>query len=434
MKQLVLGKLSLKYLWRYKRRYVFLFIALGFGFGVLTAVSSLKDSMKENFYRSAQSHYTGDLIAIGNLPGDFYQLTKTEQDAVFASAEAVRLDPVFTAVRTIVHGMTKGAVYFNGNSVALKWATGVDWENEKTYFERLSYAEEPAGFDDTSILLSRFIAGELGLRQGDSVILEVKTTTGQKNTGTFEVAGIVEDSNFFSYHKVYVSRLSINRLIGFADEDCSQIGFFLKDRKNVENKRRELYADLRTRINTGALVYDRDGFSREKSRDESGITVFLITLPVYLSEVAQLMDAIDLASYVLFAMILAIIMVSAAVTCRLILHERIRETGTMRAIGFYEGDVRLVLHLEIFTMAFFSMIAGFLLALLINRLLSASSFRWFPGFEVFMQNGRLAARYLPGTIVVNILTAGCAIALAMGGSIFRYSRAPLPEMLRGGVH
>jgi len=432
MRQLVLGKLALKYLWRYKRRYIFLCIALGFGFVVLTVVGSLKDSMKENLYRSAQSHYTGDLIAIGNLPGDFSQLTKTEQDAIFASAEITGLDPVSTVIRTIVYGRAKGAIYFNGNSVALKYVTGVDWEKEKAYFERLSYIEAPSAFDDTSILLSQPIAGELGLRQGDSVTLEVKTVTGQKNTGTFIVAGIVEDSNFFSYYKIYVSRLSLNRLIGFAGEDCSQIGFFLKDRKSIESKRELLYNDLKTRVQTGPLVNDRESFSREKDNHEN-TAVFLITLAVYLSEVDQLMDAIDLASYVLFAMMLVIIMVSAAVTCRLILHERTREMGTMRAIGFYEGDMRLVLHLEILTMALFSMAAGFLLALLINRFLSASSFGWFPGFEVFMQNGRLAARYLPGTIVVNILATGCAVALAVGGSIFRYSRTPLPEMLGGGV-
>jgi ABC-type antimicrobial peptide transport system permease subunit len=163
------------------------------------------------------------------------------------------------------------------------------------------------------------------------------------------------------------------------------------------------------------------------------MNIFILTLPVYLSEVAQLLNAIDLASYVLFVMMLAIIMVSAAVTCRLILHERTRETGTMRALGFYEADVRTVLRLEIISMAFVAIIVGFAAGLLLNNVLSYSSFSWFPGFEVFMQNGRLAARYLPGTIIVNIVITGCAIALAIGVPIFRNSRSPLPEMLSGGA-
>jgi ABC-type antimicrobial peptide transport system permease subunit len=145
------------------------------------------------------------------------------------------------------------------------------------------------------------------------------------------------------------------------------------------------------------------------------------------------MDAIDLASYVLYSMMLAIIMVSAGVTCRLILHERIKETGTMRAIGFYQADVRLIFKLEIFVMVIFAMAAGFLLAVCINRLLSLSSFTWFPGFEVFMKNGRLEALYLPGTIAFNVLATLCMLGLAVQRPIFRNSRNPLPEMLSGGA-
>jgi ABC-type antimicrobial peptide transport system permease subunit len=131
-------------------------------------------------------------------------------------------------------------------------------------------------------------------------------------------------------------------------------------------------------------------------------------------------------------MMLAIIMVSSGVTCRLILHERTKETGTMRAIGFYEGDLRFILELEIFVLAVFSLIAGFIFALFINWGLSYTSFGWFPGFEIFMQDGRLKAQYLPGTVAVNVLVVFCMLAVAVWGPVFRNSRLPLPEMLSGG--
>ena len=435
MKLSALFKISLKYLWRYKRRYLFLFLALGFGFGVLTVISSLKDGIKENLYLSAQSHYAGDITALGYEKDSHtnIHLTRHEQEAIFASAQAVSLDPVSVAVRTTLQGRKEGSIFFNGMAASLKYIVGVDWEAEKTYFDKLSYTEQPLSLDSDSILLSLPIATELGILKGDSIILEVLTTTGQKNTGIFVVGGIIKDSSFFGYYKVFISRLSLNRLIGFADEDCSIIGFSLKDQKNVEQKRKLLYTNLAEKITTGPLVYDRDSFNRETKNLKTGINVFLITLPVHLSELAQLIGAVDLASYVLFGMMLTIIMVSAAVTCSLILHERTKETGTMRAIGFQESDVRLVLYLEIAAMAFFSLAAGFFLALLINRFLSLTSFSWFPGFEVFMQDGRLAPRYLLGTVVVNIMITGCALALAIGGTIFRNSRNPLSEMLSGGA-
>ena len=430
----VLWKLSLKYLWRHKRRYLFLFLALGFGFGVLTVIGSLKDGMKENLYFSAQSHYAGDIIALG-LKDDIhidYYLTKTEQDAILDAAKAVSLDPKAVSVRTSIFGMRSGNIFFNGNTAPLRYNVGLDWEAEKNYLDQFVFTEKPEMLGNDSILLSRPIAEELGIRQGDNVILEVLTITEQKNTGVFTVSGIVDDSNFFGYYKVYVSRLALNRLAGLSDDDCSFIGFYLKDRKTVEKKRKVLYDYMQGRTQILPLVYDRNGYHESKDNLDSGINILLITLPIFLSEVDRLIGAIDLASYVLFVMMLAIIMVSAAVTCRLILHERNRETGTMRAIGFYEADLRYVLFLEMAVMALFSMSSGFFLGLAINWFFSAISFSWFPGFEIFTQNGRLAARYLPGTIVVNIVITGLMLALAIGGQIYRNSRNPLPEMLSGG--
>ncbi len=434
MKPAVFLRVSIKYLWNYRRRYLFLFLALGFGFAVVTVISSLKDGMKENLYQSAQSHYAGDITVMGYQKAAIdNRLTSTEIEYILASSEQAKINPVSTAVRTALFGRNEGTLYFNGNAVPLKYVVGVDWEREKKYFDKLSYETVPDLLDNESVLLSFPIARELGARQGDSVLLEVLTETGQRNTGVFITAGIVEDSSFFGYYKLYMARPALNNLIGFAEDDCSLIGFFLKDRANIEPERKALHDQLQSRMTTAPLVYDRNSFDKETDKIGEGITAFLITLQVYLSEVAQLMDAIDLASWVLYGMMLAIIMVSAGVTCRLILHERTRETGTMRAIGFYEGDVRFILELEILCMAVISIIAGFILALFINWGLSYTSFGWFPGFEIFLQNGKLNAQYLPGTIAANILAVFCMLAIAIWGPIFQNSRSPLPEMLSGGV-
>ena len=60
-----LVKLGKKYLLRYRKRYIFLFISLVFSFGLITFFTSSKDSMYDSVYFSAQSHYAGDIIAAG---------------------------------------------------------------------------------------------------------------------------------------------------------------------------------------------------------------------------------------------------------------------------------------------------------------------------------------------------------------------------------
>jgi ABC-type antimicrobial peptide transport system permease subunit len=178
-------------------------------------------------------------------------------------------------------------------------------------------------------------------------------------------------------------------------------------------------------------VYDRDGLTRERDRPWEGIRIFLYTLPVYLSEISFLLDAMNLLTYFLYGMMLLTILASAAVTYRLILHERSREMGVMRAIGFYGGDLRLVLWTEIVVLGLVSMAGGFLLAAVLNQAASLLSFSWFPGFEIFLKDGRLRAMYLPSTILTNItLLLAVLVTLALFPS-FRVSRKSLPGLLSG---
>jgi hypothetical protein len=64
-KSLAIFKLGIKYLYRYRRRYYFLLAALIFGFMIVTFITSQKDGMYDSVYYSAQSHYAGDIVAMG---------------------------------------------------------------------------------------------------------------------------------------------------------------------------------------------------------------------------------------------------------------------------------------------------------------------------------------------------------------------------------
>jgi ABC-type antimicrobial peptide transport system permease subunit len=164
-----------------------------------------------------------------------------------------------------------------------------------------------------------------------------------------------------------------------------------------------------------------------------GINVFVVTLPVHLSEVAQLLDAMNLLVYFLYGMMLLIIFASAAVTCRLILHERTREIGTMRAIGFYEVDIRHIMIMETLCLGIISLVAGFVFASILSFLLTLVPASWFPSFEIFMKNGKLIALYNPKTMLLNIAAVFCMLFPAIFFPAVRVSRLPLPQMLTGAT-
>jgi ABC-type lipoprotein release transport system permease subunit len=428
----MLLRLALKYLFRYRRRYLFLFLSLTFGFGIVTLITSIKDGMYENVYNSAQSHYAGDIITLGFDKGSYgaEHMQKDDMAMILKAVSDTNIDPRRTVMRTL---SSKGVLYYNGSAVLLKYVIGADWDAEEIYFDSLVYRERqemPAGED--TIILSAPVAGQLGARLGDSLILEIETRYGESNTGVFVVGGIVEDSTLFGYYKAYVSRRILNRLLLFDEEECSCIGMFFKDRREVDTKKIILQTELEKNMQTAPLVADRDELIHERNQYWEGVKIFVVTIPVYLSEVAELLGAINIIAYFLYGMMLVIILVSAMVTYRLILHERDREVGTMRAIGFYERDVRHILILETIGLGLLSLAAGFIFAVLVFALVRFIPFSWFPSFEIFMENGRLTALYLPRTMMINLAAVFCILLAAVWVPAFRSSRAPLPRILSGG--
>jgi len=431
-KIIALLKLALKYLNRYKRRYGFLLAALVFGFAIVTFITSLKDGMYNNVYYSAQSHYAGDITVVGYDSNTSIQhMKKNEISKIIDAADSVNLKPEYTVQRTIFG--EKGVVYFNGNAVRLKYVVGSDWDKEEHLLSRMNFTSprmQEIGND--GIILSEPVANQLGAVMGDSVILEVDTIRGQKNTGVFIVRGIVKDTSIFGYFKVYISRLTLNRLLLFDDADCSVIGFFLDNPLTSERSRKKLQKVLEKQIQCGPLVYNRDELEGAKKEGSwKGIIVFLYTMPVYLSEISNLLDAMNILIYFLYGMMLIIIFVSAAVTYRLILHERAREMGIMRAIGFYGGDLRLVLWTEVIALGIISLFAGFLLARFFSFAASFVSFSWFPSFEIFQKNRKLSVLYLPRTVLINVALVFITLICAAFFPSLRASKKNLPALLSG---
>ena len=427
-------KLGAKYLYRYRRRYYFLLAALIFGFAVVTFVTSTKDGMYDNAYFAAQLHYAGDIVAVGHdSHGEGGFIHRLEQDdiaAIVHAAELSGINPQHIVLRTLFG--IDAYVHHNGIAVQLRYLTGSDWESEAHIFSRMHFPDAPeADIGDDGIILSAPVARQLCARMGDSIILEADTPSGQKNTGVFIVRGIFEDTSIFGFFKAYIARISLNRLLVYNDDDCSTIGFFLGNPAAAEEKRILLQAALSDQIQLGPLVHDRDGMVRERDKPWEGIRVFLYTMPVYLSEIAHLLGAMNLLTYFVYGMILLTILVSAAVTYRLILHERSREMGVMRTIGFYSRDMQLILWTEIIILGMLSIIAGFVLAFILSWAASLVSFSWFPGFEIFLRNGRLSALFLPQTMLTNVvLLLLILIVLALAPS-FRVTRKSLPGLLSG---
>jgi ABC-type antimicrobial peptide transport system permease subunit len=426
-------RLSCKYLFRYRRRYLFLFFALSFGFGIVTAITAIKASMTQNVYDAAQSHYAGDVIVMGWEAGSNvrYHLDKQSVDTVFQTIDESGIGVKHIVQRNLY---SHGIIFFNGVSVDLKYLVGVDWENEKSYFDDLNYAAgSNRDLDDKSIIISNPIAKALGAQAGDSIILEIENKWGQKDTAVFILAATVDDTSIFGFYKAFIPLGTMNRLIGFETGESGLAGIYLKNQNDVGKANETLQKLFSSKIQTAGLMRNRAEFESESEADWKGIRIFVMTIPIYLSGVAQVLDALNILIAFLYVMLLVIILVSAGVTYRLILHERIKEVGTMRSIGFYERDVRNVLLCEALLLGVVSIIAGFILALLFTRLAGILPVDRFPGFEIFLKTGRLGAVFSSFEMTLNIAAIYIVLLIAVWFPAFNSSRAPLTEMLSGGA-
>jgi len=422
----LLFKVGSKYFFRYRRRYIFLLAAIVFGFTIVTVFTSIKDRMYDNLYYSAQFHYAGDIIA-ESYKGNFGEHEISEiNKAVISSG----IKPLQTVLRTVF--LEDGFIFYNGAYVQLKYVIGCDWNNELTILKKMSFEDSSAfTFDDDSVIISSPIAKLLNVRMGDIVILEINTRSGQKNTGQFIVKNIVDDASVFGYYKIYISRKSLNNLLLYDDGICSTMGFFLENKNAVEKKRTDLQEALSRNLLTGPLVYNRDELGNETKKDWDGIKVFLLTLPVYLSEVSELLNAINMVTYFIYGLMLLIILVSAAVTYRLILHERVKEIGIMGTIGFNGSDLSMVLWTEVAILGFLSLVFGLLFVFIISQIFSLFSFSWFSGFEIFMKNKKLTPLYLPATFLINGLSVFLILFMSVVIPAFNVSHKKLPNLLSG---
>jgi putative ABC transport system permease protein len=426
-------KLALKYLYRYRRRYIFLLTALSLCFAVVTFITSTKDGMYENVYYVGQSHYAGDLIIrCYDDGGDGYNLNQNDITAILNAVQVSGINPKHTVLRTMY--FDNASVFFNGNAIPIRYVVGCDWENEAFLFSKMTNSEnkpvDPITGDD-GIVLSLPTAQALGAKIGDSVILEIGTINGQRNTGAFILKEIVKDVSIFGYYKAYVSRTSLNRLKLYDDGNCSIVGLFFDKPRMSEKKRAVLQKTLPQYLKTGEIVYNRDASNKAIDKINGERVFFIYSLPVYLSELSYLLDSMDITAYVIYIMMLLIIMVSTIVTYRLILHERSKEMGIMVTIGFAGRDIRLVLLTEIILLGIISLVLGFVFSYIFSWAVSFISFSWMPSFEIFMKNGRLSPLYLPSTTLVNITIIFLMLFFLTLLPSFRVSRKKIPALLSG---
>lgn len=266
---------------------------------------------------------------------------------------------------------------------------------------RLADGEFVKDKDTDRILLSAQTAEALGASVGDKVTLRFKSIhAAQAVEQNFTVDGIVENDPALpgkvgaflpeaGFYRAYLGDLPENRTLpaeGITDDWKAVLAPEYK---------------VLPRTSTGDDLMKKNQELRKTNF--YGPAIDVRTMYESASQVLDLESALNKITVVAVLLLFFIILIGVINTLRMTIRERTREIGTMRAIGVRSADVRNIFLLETFQLAFFSAVAGLLLAFVAMLILSSFTIDTQSVLGVFLSKRRLYFLPFTSDIIRSIL-------------------------------
>ena len=319
--------------WRNRGRYRLLIAALAAAVTIQVTILGAILGLTDTLRAKAARYFGGHVVVLGYGPGGYSRIRDVQLVEEALRAAAV---PGAALVRRSHYYDADATLFFAGNYQGQRRLIGVQWDGERALLETLDLVAGgiPGGGDESAILVSSAAAGVLGVRVGDELIVSARTEARQRNTVSLIVAGIFEDPSFFGFTS-YLPLPVVNRLLDVEAERVSEIGLFLPTRANPNRQARRVLAALEERLPVYPLFTSqaqRDRAHRERDA-EAAVRYGVITLDANLAEIRNLLDALVFVAGFLILLFLSIVVIGVANTYRMIVYERTREIGTMRALG-----------------------------------------------------------------------------------------------------
>ena len=384
---------------------------------VITLVNGFAGGFVVNIRSNVSHFFAGHLFIQGyekTASGRLVQLVRDDR-ALRRILAAAELPAASIARRSEL----SAALIFAGESVRQQ-VVGVDWEEAGALRERLvlrAGSLEQLLAERTAVVLNETVAEQLDAAVGDTILVQSQTATGQQNVGEFLLAATTVDAGAFSGISAYAHRSYINELLDVAPDAYLTLGIMLQDMGAINAEAERLYAALEEELNLVPRFSGQEGFRevrRELLQTEwEGTRYQLSTMNDFLAGVNNVARTLVIVGVVVALILFLIVAVGITNTFRMVVYERTREIGTMRALGVQRRQARALFLTEAVLLAMGATVVGLLLAGAGRLLLQSIDWGTDTPFFFFLDNGRLSfpvdplflAGYLAAVVAVTVIAA-----------------------------
>jgi putative ABC transport system permease protein len=319
--------------------------------------------------------------------------------------------------------LMQSAVYYKGLSKRLSF-TGIEPGLDTGLAGQMRFSggswAEWAG-DPSGVALPKDVAQYFGLQVGDDVVVSTRTRFGAFNTGILKVRGVYSTDNYFMNGFVLTHLAFLRGLDLASDDSVTALYVYLSDPSGASAARERLSAapasagfevsspkddtEAIAAVSAASVRYEADKEGRDR------VMLKLSTIGEVLGIVRSIVAAVDGIGGLVAAVMLFVVAISIFINLRMSVNERLREIGTMRAIGLDSGAVTGLFVMEGVALALMFSLAGAIAGALACLAVGA----WIPvpaggSLAILLNSGRLALEPRLGDMLCIVLAIAAMAA------------------------
>ncbi|NMB20717.1 MAG: ABC transporter permease [Firmicutes bacterium] len=407
-------KVAFRNILRQKKRSFLLAGAIAFGMLVITLMNALTGGVVGNIRENFSHALGGHIFIMGREWTDAGQMImKIRPDE--------RLEQLLEEHGAQIEGFTRRSqampTMIFGSRQTMQMLYGVDFAEETKLLESLIVTEgsfSEIGTEEASIILPQPVGERLGVQVGETMIIRLETLTGQQNVGEVKVVAFIKDQEELGLSAAYTSRSYLNTLLGMDPHEYQLLNMFLTDLDMVDEFARVFREGLRAEDEEEEVVEAEPAVSvtvagmpmdpmteREELTPWEGTRYQIMHINQIMEAVELVVGVLNRVGQVIFLILLVVTMVGITNTFRMIMIERTKEIGTMRAFGMHQKQVKNIFLWEAVFLGLLGCIAGLFLALVISFIVGGIELNTDPSMQFFLDNGKITFIFSLTKVVFN---------------------------------